>query len=313
MALGIEAEVANHLRMHLPRARDLEPAALEWPARERYVDLCGWLGERKERWAETQREIVGLEEGAEEVGEDHLQVLEAHVLANPQPFALVKHRRMRGIAVDAVGSARRDHTDLGDGFGASCLALSVCAGVAHLHRRGVWPKVEPTTILVLHVDVEGVLHRPRRMVLGIVERGEAVPVRLDLGAVGDVETHRAKNRFDALERARHRMQRTRTALAPGQAHIETLFLQLGGEFGIGELLTPIGKRALDALLGIVDLRAPCTLVFGREKGQRLHLVRQTASLAEITRLGVLEFGGARCTREVGRRVEHQLFEVVHPV
>ena len=40
-----------------------------------------------------------------EIREDDLQILEAHVLANPQAFALVEHGRMRGIAVHAVGAA----------------------------------------------------------------------------------------------------------------------------------------------------------------------------------------------------------------
>ena len=75
------------------------------------------------------------------------------------------------------------------------------ARVAHLHRRGVRAQVEPAALLVLHVDVEGVLHRARRMVLRVVQCGEAHPVGLDLGAVGDVEAHRAEDRLDALDRA----------------------------------------------------------------------------------------------------------------
>ena len=34
------------------------------------------------------------------------------------------------------------------------------------------------------------------MVLGIVERGEAVPVGLDLGPIGDLEAERAPDRLD---------------------------------------------------------------------------------------------------------------------
>ena len=43
------------------------------------------------------------------------------------------------------------------------------------------------------------------MVLRVVERGEVVPVGLDLGAVGDVEADRAENLLDALPGADHRM------------------------------------------------------------------------------------------------------------
>jgi hypothetical protein len=100
------------VRVHLAGAGHFEPAAGQRPALELDVDLGAGLREREEAGAEAQRQVVALEEGAAEVGEDDLQVLEAHVLAQPQAFALVEHRRVRGVAVDAVGAARRDHADL---------------------------------------------------------------------------------------------------------------------------------------------------------------------------------------------------------
>ena len=90
--------------VHLAGARHLQPAASQarsgtgCRSRRRF-------GEGEEARAEAQREVVAFEEGAAEVGEDDLQVLEAHVLAQPQAFALVEHRRVRGVAVHAVGAA----------------------------------------------------------------------------------------------------------------------------------------------------------------------------------------------------------------
>ena len=78
-------------------------------------------------------QIVGLEEGAKEIGEDDLQVLETDVLADPQAFALVKHRRMRGIAVHAVGAAWRNHANLGHRVDAT-MTLGVSPCIANLHR-----------------------------------------------------------------------------------------------------------------------------------------------------------------------------------
>ena len=206
MALGVEAEVAHHVRVHLARAGHLEPAAGQRPAAEGDVDLGAGLGEREEARPEAHVEVVGLEELAHEVGEHDLQVLEADVLADPQAFALVEHRRMRGVAVDAVGAARRDDADLGHRVAAPAYLRRVRAGIAHLHRAGVRAQVEPAALGVLHVDVEGVLHRPRRVVLGVVQRGEAHPVGLDLGALGHVEAHRAEDGLDALDGAAHRVQ-----------------------------------------------------------------------------------------------------------
>ena len=92
-----------------------------------------------------------------------------------KPFDLVEHRRVRRVGVDAVGAARRDHLD----------RRLVHARVAHLHRAGVRAQQQRQAVLVLQVDVERVLHRARRMVLRVVQRGEVVPVGLDLRAVGD--------------------------------------------------------------------------------------------------------------------------------
>src|SRR2546427_345660 len=94
------------------------------------VDLGAGLGEGEEAGTEAQHQVVALEEGLAEVGEDHLQVLEADVLTDPQAFALVEHGRVRGIAVHAVGAARRDHADLGHAL-AGVEPLTVFLDVLH--------------------------------------------------------------------------------------------------------------------------------------------------------------------------------------
>ena len=192
-ALGIEADVAHHLRMHLARAGDLEPAALQRPALEHACRSRPRLGEREERRPEAQLR-------ARRVSKNALQEVEcstafrsakADVLVDPQAFDLVEHRRVRRVGVDAVGAARRDDAHVGHRRRAG-VRLRMRLRVADLHRRGVRAQVQPAALVVLQVDVERVLHRARRMVLRVVERGEVVAVGLDLGAVGDVEADRAR-------------------------------------------------------------------------------------------------------------------------
>src|SRR5205085_1313062 len=69
IALRIDVDGAQHVRMHLPGTRDLEPAVAEIE-----VDLGRRLGERKERRTETHLQLVALEEATQELGEDAFQV-----------------------------------------------------------------------------------------------------------------------------------------------------------------------------------------------------------------------------------------------
>jgi hypothetical protein len=213
-AFRIEPHVAHDLRMHLARAGHLEPAAGERAVLEHQVDLGARLGEREIARPETKLQLARLEERLHEVEVDRLQVAKADVLAEPESLDLVEHRRVRRVVVDAKGAAGRDHAHVGHRRRAGVL-LRVRLRVPDLHRRGVRAQVEPAPFVVLEVDVEGVLHRARRMVVGVVERGEAVPVGLDLGAVGDLEAERREDRLDPLEGAAHRMDAAVPRLRPG--------------------------------------------------------------------------------------------------
>ena len=129
------------------------------------------------------------------------------------------------------------------------------------------------------------------MVFGVVQRGEAVPVGLDLGAFGHVESHRAEDGLDALHGARHRVQSAATALAPGQRDVKRLGLELGIEFGVGERLAAGGERSFDLLLGGIDQRTTRFFLVGWQRCQRLELLGQRARFTEKARLGVFQIGG----------------------
>src|SRR5690348_1276931 len=87
-ALGIDVHRAQHVGMHLSCTRDLQPAAVA----EAHVDFRRRLGEWKERRPEAQRQVVALEEVAQERAEHRLQIRERHIVADPQSLHLMEHR-----------------------------------------------------------------------------------------------------------------------------------------------------------------------------------------------------------------------------
>jgi hypothetical protein len=172
-------------------------------------------------------------------------------------------------------------------------------------------QVEPAALGVLQLDVEGVLHRTRRVVFRVVQRREAHPVGLDLGTVGHVEAHAAEDGLDAFDGAAHRVQATGAAAAAGQRDVQRLGAQLLLEFGFGQLLAASLQGGFDAGLGLIDLGAAGLLLIGRQRAQALQQFRDAAALAEVARLGVFQRSGVRGGAEVSLRGVHQGVEVVH--
>src|SRR5437660_7803994 len=80
--LGIDADVAQHLRMDHPAAEDLHPAGLRTGAaarafavEARHVDFRGWCGEREEARGHAHLQLLA-EEALDEVLERSAQVSE---------------------------------------------------------------------------------------------------------------------------------------------------------------------------------------------------------------------------------------------
>ena len=143
---------------------------------------------------------------------------------------------------------------------------------------------------VFCVDVERILHRARRMVLRIVQRGEVVPVGLDLGTVGHIEADRAEDLLDALPGADHRMDTARRASPAGQRDIECFFGQARLQLRAGQLRAARVERRLELRLRGIDERAGGLAFLDRERTQALEERGQLPRLAEIARLGVFERG-----------------------
>jgi hypothetical protein len=83
--LRIQAEIAHHVGAP-GRAGHFQPAAFQRTAAERDVDLGRRFGEREVRRTEAHLQVVGLEEGLDEVQVHALQVGKADVLGDPQAF-----------------------------------------------------------------------------------------------------------------------------------------------------------------------------------------------------------------------------------
>ena len=167
VALRIDAAVAQHVRMHHAAAEHFQPARAAVFGVPADVDFGRGLGEGEIARAETHLEVA-LEERADEFGQRALQVGEARCLVDQQAFDLVEHRRMRLVRVAAIDLARRDHAD----------RRLAALHRTDLHRRGM--RAQQAAI----AEIEGVVHRARRMVRREIQRLEVVPVVLDLRTVG---------------------------------------------------------------------------------------------------------------------------------
>src|SRR5262249_59413340 len=127
------------------------------------------------------------------------------------------------------------------------------------------------SLAILEIHVERVLHRARRMILGAIERGEVVPVVLDLRTVGDLEADRAPDLLDALPGADDRMHAAAARAAGGERDVERLLGQARAELLVRELSAPSFQGLFNLLLGGVEPRPERLALFlGKRLERRLH-------------------------------------------
>src|SRR5579872_7492706 len=135
----VDRAISQHVRMHHAAAENLHPVvalaeadfALLAPALD--VDFERWLGEREEGRAEAHLDAIDLEERLAELLEDPFEVAEMRMLVDDQALDLMEHRRVRLIAVAAVGAAGTDDAQ----------RRLLAQHRAHLHRRGVRAQEQP--------------------------------------------------------------------------------------------------------------------------------------------------------------------------
>ena len=205
------------------------------------IDLHGGLGEREIGGPEADRQRGDAEEGAQEIDQAAFEVGQRDVAVEADAFALVEHRRMRGVMVGAVGAAGGDHAERrflrehGD----------------DLHVAGLRAQQQRAAVaLALHV--ERVVVGAGGMVRRDVQRAEIVPVGLDIEALADAETHGAEDRRHLLHGAADRVDETVQAGRRRQADIDALGGELGLDLRLFELRAPRVDRGGQLVLEPVE-------------------------------------------------------------
>ncbi len=263
--------MAEHLGMHHAAAEHFEPAGvLAHPAAAsatddaRDVHLGRGFGKRKVRRAKAQFELL-LEKLFQKISQNPLQVRKRHGFVHHQPLDLMEHGCVGYVRVAAVYAPGGDDLQ----------RRRVLLHVTHLHRRGVRAQ-QP-----MGVKIEGVVHRPRRMVRRNVERLEVVVVVLDFRAVGDVEAHAREQCFQAFERARDRMQSARTYTPPRQRDVNFFSCKLVRPRPHLELFAARRERRRQCLFGVIDQFSENRPLLGRQVAKMLELFGKQAFLAEV--------------------------------
>ena len=143
---------------------------------------------------------------------------------------LVEDRRMRRVErVAAVGAPEGDEVD---------------GRVLRLHRADLRRRRVGAQERAL-VEVEGVPGIARRVRLGLVERVEVVPDRLDFAAVVDHVAHPEEDVLDAASQLRDQVEAPARHRLARQRRVEGRILVGCG----GELCLPGRQRLLDRLPG----------------------------------------------------------------
>ena len=177
---------------------------------------------------------------------------------------------------------------------------------ADLDGRGV--RAQQSTV----AEIEGVVHRPRRVVGGDVERLEVVEVVLDLRAFRDAESRPAEDCLDSQARARHRMKAADRLSAARQRHVDCAAAELTLERDSVELRAPRIEGSRDAVLRLVDRGACALALIGRKASETLQQLRHGALAAENLHAHRIERGKIRARFDVSECARDQRLQVLHP-
>ena len=161
------------------------------------------------------------------------------------------------------------------------------------------------------LQIKGVVHRTRRVILGRVHGREIEKVFLDLGAIGHFETDGAEQRLDAFQRARYRVQTTARFGATGQRDIQRLFGQARFERCLANGFTALVKRGFNGRFGDVDRGTGSFLLFRRQLAQALEKFGDLPTFAEETGFYLFQRIGVRNGSESRPGFTNDLIEIVH--
>ena len=295
-AVGIEAAVFHHGGVDHAASQNLHPAAALADPQDAVfegaadIDLHRRRREGEIAGAEAHRHIVALEEGGDEIAQAALEMAHMDGAVDRQALQLMEHRRVRHVAVAAIGASRRDDAH----------RWTVGEHVANLHRRGVGAQHRAPSV-TRRRQIEGVVFLAGGVLVGDVEGTEIEPVVLDVGAFGDGEAHLAEDGHDLLGHLADGMDAAPRFGARRQGDVDAPGFEPAIEFVALQRLPARGKRGLERLLRPIEraagVPAPLRLQFAQplQKGGKAALPAQggDADLVEPSGVGG---GGDGCQR-----------------
>src|SRR5699024_12225177 len=110
-SFGVQAKVADDIRMHLSGAGDFKPFSLVGAAGEHHVDFSRRFGKWEKGWSEPNGQIIRFKECPEEMRVYPLEIGKGNVVGDPQALDMVKNERKHDIAVYAVREDSRNDID----------------------------------------------------------------------------------------------------------------------------------------------------------------------------------------------------------
>ena len=289
------------------RAQDFQPiaagaefAGLAVPAD---IHLHRGFGEGEVAGAEADGQGGDAEKGAQEIGEAALEVAERDTAIDHQAFDLVKHRRMRGVMISAIGAAGGDDAN----------GRFLAEHGADLQRRGLGAQHQRPAIGAGAGEVEGVLVLPGGVMVGDVEGAEIIPVALNVRAFDGGEAHGAEDGGEFLDGAVDGVDGALGDGARRQGHVLLFGQQAGVQVSRGENAMGLVEAEVDRGTGLVQGGAALLAFFRRQGAQALHEGAQPALLAEegdphgvqFTQIGRGAHGGFRLGDQGFKLITHR--------
>ena len=185
----VVADIPEYLRMDHAGTKDFKPAGvftdlqpLPLANNTANVHLCGRLRERKVARSEPKGVLLPNISCMNDT-QHALQVRKPDMLIHHKSFDLMKHRRVRNIAVTPVDSSRRNNLN----------GRKLGFHRSYLDRRGMCPQDDPL------VHVKGILHISGRVVLRDIQRFKIVVIRLNIRPFGNGEPQGGEDLYDFFQ------------------------------------------------------------------------------------------------------------------
>ena len=148
-----------------------------------HIHFHARLGEREITRTQPNGDIIDLEKRRQKRLQRVFQMAHMRGLIDHQPFDLMKHRRVRLVAVAAIGAPRRDK------------AKGRVAGLHGADLHGACMRAKQKRLAVFfRRQVKRVMHLSRGVGIGNIQRGEIIKPALNVGAFSHIKAHAGKNR-----------------------------------------------------------------------------------------------------------------------